>query len=138
VTDNNTPRASDVRARYEWRKVEAPKTWRPKAIGEELAGFYGGKTSRNGTFGQYEVVIVHIPRRGSFMISGTRILQLIDTSGIKLGWPIRIVWKGVIALPPPPEDKTMKVFEVYVAEGDPVAPEELPRLKEERASTEPQ
>jgi hypothetical protein len=60
----------DLKYRYQWKKIEAPKTWRPKINGEELTGFYGGKTVRKGQFGQYDIVIVHVPRRGSFTISG--------------------------------------------------------------------
>lgn len=121
----------DLRSRYGWKKIEAPKTWRPKALGEELVGFYGGKTSRNGKFGQYEVVIVHVPARGTFMISGVRAIQLVDASGIGEGWPVRIVWRGKVRLPENTdgEVREMKVFDVFVAEGDPLNPEELPGVK---------
>jgi len=79
--DNQKPREiTDLRGRYEWKKIEAPKMWRPRMIGEELVGFYGGKTTRNGQWGQYEVVLVHVPGRGSFMLSGVRIIQLADAS----------------------------------------------------------
>ncbi len=117
-------------SRYEWKKVEAPKTWRPKHNGEELVGFYGGKTSRTGQYGQYEVVLIHVPRRGTFMISGTRIVQLADAANINVGWPIRVVYLGTVALA---EEKTMKQFDVFVAEGDPVSPDELPVLKEDQS-----
>lgn len=82
----------DLRARYAWKKVEAPKTWRPSTNGEELTGFYGGKTLRNGQWGQYEVIVVHVPHRGTFMVSGTRVIQLVDAADIQTGWPIRIVY----------------------------------------------
>lgn len=119
---------SDVRARYEWRKIEAPKTWRPKMNGEEIAGFYGGKTMRNGRFGQYEVVLIHVPKRGLFMISGTRIVQLIDAAAVVIGWPVRVIWRGSVALD---DDKTMKTFDVFVAETDPIAADELPAVKQQ-------
>jgi len=48
----------DLRERYGWKKVVAPKAWRPEATGEELIGFYGGKTTRTGAYGQYDVVLV--------------------------------------------------------------------------------
>jgi len=124
-TDERVPReVTDVRARYEWKKVEAPRTWRPRANGEELAGFYGGKTSRNGEYGSYDLVIVHVPARGSYLISGTRAIQLFDAANLTIGWPVRVVWRGKIAIPD--SDKTMKNFDVYVAEGDPCSPEDLP------------
>lgn len=122
----------DLRSRYQWKQVEAPKTWRPKMLGEELVGFFGGKTTRNGSFGQYEVVLVHVPVRGSFMVSGVRIIQLIDASGIETGWPVRIVWRGRMALPATAdgEVREMKNYEVFVAEGDPVAAGDLPKILE--------
>jgi hypothetical protein len=53
--------ADRLRAQYNWRKVHTPLPWRPDAIGEELVGFYGGKSLRDGPHGQYEVVLVHVP-----------------------------------------------------------------------------
>jgi len=124
----------DLKSRYEWKQVEAPKTWRPKMLGEELIGFFGGKTLRNGRYGQYEVVLVHVPRRGSFMISGTRVSQLIDAAGIDIGWPVRVAWRGQMTLPEKEGDeekKYMKLFDVFIAEGDPVSPGDLPAIKEQ-------
>lgn len=112
-------------ARFEWKKVRAPQTWRPKEDGEELVGFYGGKTLKNGKFGQYEVVIVHVPTRGSYLVSGTSIIQLIDGACVRPGHPICIVWGGVKALT---GDRTMKQFELRIAEGDPLEEELLPQL----------
>jgi len=111
----------DLRARYDWKKVEAPKAWRPQASGEELVGYYGGKTVRNGQWGQYEVILVNVPRRGIFMMSGTNIVQLVDAASIDIGHPIRVVWKGKIKLD---KDKEMKVFEVFVATDEEVGVEE--------------
>jgi len=119
----------DLRERYEWKQVEAPKMWRPRMLGEELVGFFGGKSVRNGRFGQYEVVLVHVPRRGSFMVSGTRVSQLVDAAGVGEGWPVRIVWRGHVVLAGE-EERKMKLFDVFVAEGDPLSPEEMPRMKE--------
>lgn len=118
----------DLTTRYEWKKIEAPKRWNPKMLGEELVGFYSGKTIRNGKFGQYEVVLVTVPRRGVFMVSGTRIVQLVDAAVIEPGWPIRIVWRGSIKLPGE-EERSMKNFEFFIAEGDPVAVEDLPQIR---------
>jgi hypothetical protein len=121
----------DLHGRYKWKKVERPHPWRPKEPGEELVGFYGGKTLRSGKFGQYEVVIVHVPCSGTLMLSGIQIIQLVDAACIEVGWPIRIVWKGLEELGEGDiegEAKRMKTFEVYVAEGDPLAVGDLPKV----------
>lgn len=120
----------DLRARYAWKQVEAPKTWRPKMPGEELVGYFMGKTMRNGRFGQYEVVLVLVPHRGVFMISGTRIVQLADTAAVATGWPIVVVWRGSLPLPvnDDGEVRSMKLYDLFVAEGDPLSAEEMPRV----------
>ncbi len=123
-----------LREKYEWKKVEAPKTWRPKFNGEELVGFYGGRTMRSGSFGQYEVVIIHVPARGSFMVSGTQVIQLIDASCVEVGDPVRVVWGGYLALGEADDGraKKMKLFTVYVVEGERLASDDMPALKEQR------
>jgi len=95
-----------------WRKINAPQTWRPEA-GDELIGFYGGRTKREGSFGQYEVVIVLVPYKGAFMVSGTALIQLCDAATLIRGDAIRILYLGMKDLP---EDKQMKMFELYVGE----------------------
>lgn len=123
-----------LREKYEWKKVEAPKTWRPKYNGEELVGFYGGRTIRSGSFGQYEVVIVHVPGRGSFMLSGTQLIQLIDAASADVGDPIRVVWGGYLKLGEAEDgrEKKMKQFTVFVVDGERLAPEDMPAIKESR------
>lgn len=121
--------AVDLKARYAWKPVEIPKTWRPRTLGEELVGFFGGKSVRNGAYGQYEVVLVHVPGRGSFMLTGVRIVQLADASGVDVGWPVRIVWHGTKKIDTDDgEERRMKLFDLFVAEGDPVAEGDLPRI----------
>lgn len=112
--------------KFDWKKVHAPKTWAPRDIGEELVGYYGGRTMRNGAFGQYEVVIVHVPYRGSWMVSGTEIIQLLDSAAIQKGHPIRVVFKGMLALG---GERTKKRFDLLIAEGDALSEEELPELR---------
>lgn len=126
VPKEATPKLQD---KYEWKKVEAPRRWNPHNPGDELCGFYGGKTLRTGSYGQYEVVLVHVPNKGTFMVSGVRIVQLVDASGVEVGWPVRIIWGGTVALSDAP-DRRMKTFQFFVAEGEPVAPERLPKIKE--------
>ena len=119
--------------RYKWKKVVAPKAWKPKLPGDELAGFYGGKTVRTGTYGQYEVVLVHVPGDGVRMISGVRIAQLVDAAMIEVGWPVRIQWEGLLKYD---GEKTMKQFSLLVAEGDPLSAEDLPQIKGTEAAIE--
>jgi hypothetical protein len=118
--------------RYKWKEVHAPKTWHPTMPGSELAGFYGGRTSRRGSFGQYDVILVHVPVRGSYMVSGTKLMQLVDSAMIEIGHPIRIVWEGHLPLGKSEsgEEKRMKLFRVLVAEGDPIDAEDLPRVSQ--------
>lgn len=113
--------------RYNWKQVVTPKVWRPTFIGEELVGFYGGKSQRRGSFGAYDVIIVHVPQRGALIISGTQALQLIDASGIAVGGPVRFIHQGSLDLP---GDRTMKCFELFVPDDEqPLAAEHLPRIK---------
>ena len=124
----------NLRSRYTWRKVERPMPWKPRLEGDELIGFYGGKTIRNGKFGQYEVAIVHVPNAGSFMLSGVAAIQSFDTANLDIGWPVKVIWKGMRDLGQDKESgkkKEMKLFDVYVAEGDPIAAGELPALAPE-------
>lgn len=99
--------------RYDWKRVHASKAWSPRAVGAELVGFYGGRTTRNGAYGQYDVVLVHVPKRGSYMVSGCQILQLADSALLEPGDPMRIVFMGYEPLA---NDKKMRVLELYVSE----------------------
>ena len=121
--------AEHIRERYEWKKVHAPKAWRPKDPGTELIGYFGGKTVRNGAFGQYEVVLVHVPLQGSYMVSGAHLIQLIDASMVNVGWPLRIVWLGMHLLD---NGFNVKQFEIFVADGDPLHEDALPKIKGRR------
>lgn len=119
----------EVKNTYEWKKVAAPKRWNPRDPGEELCGFYVGKTARSGTYGRYEVVLVDVPDSGTFMVSGVRIIQLVDASQVEPGWPVRIVWRGYQPVGGV-QGKEMKMFDFFVADGEPTAPERLPKIKE--------
>lgn len=105
-----------LRARFEWVKVDAPKVWRPTPD-QELIGFYGGYTKKNGSFGPYDVVLVHVPRYGSFTVSGTQLIQLVDAAVLQKGDPVRIIYRGTKDLD---GDKRVKLFELLVASDDEV------------------
>lgn len=128
-SDPSTPSTDAVNRmleRFRWKKVEAPRAWAPTIVGEELAGFYAGRTLRKGRYGQYEVVLVAVPGEGMRMISGTQIIQLVDAGQFTVGQPIRIAWYGYKELQGP-EDKPrqMKLFEVFRVEMEAVTAEEL-------------
>ncbi len=94
-----------------WRKIDAPRTWNPTQVGEELIGNYGGRTMRSGAFGQYEVVLIHTDDR-AFMVSGVRIIQLIDAAILESFETIRIVFQGWQAIAG--GEKKMRLFDLYV------------------------
>lgn len=112
-----SPPEAEKPSEIRWHKLERPRDWRPNA-GEDLAGYYIGKTMRNGPYGQYEVVLIAVPvddgMSRPLMVSGVQILQAIDGSGIQPGKFIRVVFGGY-------EDITggrqRKRFDVYAAEG---------------------
>ena len=116
---------ASIRERYQWRKVVAPKPWYPEVEDAELVGFYGGRTLRSGVNGQYEVVIIHVPIEGTYMLTGTQLIQLMDASMIQIGHPIRVIWKGTKVTA---NGYKMKMFEVMVADGEAIAEEDLPEV----------
>lgn len=103
--------------KIKWRKIKAPSVWRP-IPGDELIGRYVGRTTRDGQYGQYEVVAISVPYRGVYMISGTMIIQLTDSAMLTRGDAVRVVFVGEKDLRS--EDDTrrryMKKFELYVGE----------------------
>ena len=102
-----------IRVRYKWRKIKAPQVWRPEVIGQEVVGFYGGQTVRDGKWGQYRIVIVHTPLVGSYTLSGAAICNLVDASAVPMGHPVRIVWQGHKDLG---DGRTLKMYELFVAD----------------------
>lgn len=118
-----------------WKKIEAPQKWRPRGASDELTGYYGGKTVRSGTHGQYWVIIVHVPVSGesdmvTYLISGTVLITLIDAAGIGEGHPIKIVYHGDVYTG---VDRYYKKFSLYIAEGASLPPEFLPRFAREKS-----
>lgn len=117
--------ADDIRERFKWRKVTSPRPWTPKEVGDRLVGYYGGRTVRTGKHGQYEVALVHVPLDGCYMLTGVRIIQLIDASMIGIGHPIQVIWQGLVDTA---GGHQMKTFEVLVAEGDALPAEAMPEV----------
>lgn len=116
---NNATKLRDMK----WRKISAPRIWAPKEDGAELTGYYAGRTKRDGVHGQYEVVTVLVPYKGAFMISGTMVIQLADAAMLARGDAVRIVYKGRKQLD---EDREMKLFELYVGEGEALSEADMP------------
>jgi len=97
-------------------------------VGEELVGFYGGRTLRSGSFGQYEVALVHVPHAGSFTVTGSALIRLLDAAGIGKGHPVRIVWQGTRKTQ---NNHDEKQFELLVADLETIAAEDLPEIEAE-------
>lgn len=123
--------AIELHELHQWRKVEAPAYWSPTEVGEELCGFFINKSTRSGQYGDYEVVLVAVPGRGAFVITGTRLVQLVDASGVTPGQPVRIVWQGLQSLGYDGEGnkRTLKLYDFYVADGEPLSAAELPSIR---------
>lgn len=115
-----------LREQYKWKKVQAPKTWNPRRYGEELVGYYGGKTTRVGPFGSYEVVIVHVPIDGPYLVSGTQVVQAADAALLTHGSPVRLIFRGRKDIS---GGRTMKQIEMYVPTGESIPVDELPELQ---------
>lgn len=114
--------ASSKLKTMKWREVSAPKLWRPKD-GEELIGYYAGRTTRDGQHGQYEVVTVLVPYKGAFMVSGTMLIQLADAAMLSRGDAVRIVFVERQAID---DERHMKVFKLFVGESEALAEAEMP------------
>lgn len=105
-----------------WREVKAPTSWRPKK-GEELVGYYMGRTKKHGKWGQYEVLTVLVPYKGVVMVSGVMVIQLADVAMFTPGDAIRIVYEGQKELS---GDRSMKMFKLFVGDGVALPINEIP------------
>ena len=123
LTPSPSDAVEDIRERYQWQKIQRPKPWKPDEVGDELIGYYGGTSLRDGRFGQYTVALIHVPLQGTWMVSGTQIIQMIDGAVVPHGHPIKITWKGMKKLG---GDRQMKLFEVEIGIGEAVPEEALP------------
>lgn len=77
-----------------WRKVVAPRTWRPHP-GDILVGYYGGRSIATGAHGQYDVALVHDFDLQSWLISGVGLIRLLDAGRCNENDVIKIVFKGM-------------------------------------------
>lgn len=118
--------SADIIERYNWKRLETPRAWAPKA-GDELAGYYLGATLRDGAFGQYSVVLVAVPSEGVYMVSGTIIIQLVQSAFIPTGSPLRIRFDGLAETT---MGRQMKKFEVSVPDGEALDEQSIPAIKQ--------
>ncbi len=101
--------------KFQWRKVTGPRVWRPKD-GDEIFGFYAGQTAKKGQFGEYTVILVRVPEVGTLTMSGTHIVQLVDSALITVGAPVHITFKGYKDLD---STRSMKLFDLEVGDVNP-------------------
>lgn len=118
--------ADKLKEKYKWTKVHTPHAWYPKP-GDELVGYYNGRTLRNGRHGQYEVVLVSVPYKGTMTVSGTGLINLIDSASIQKGHPICVKFIGLKELE---NEKSFKQFELLIADGEVLPVEALPEVKQ--------
>ena len=116
---------TELRDRYNWRAVTSPQHWRPIEPGAEIVGYYGGRTIKEGNYGQYEVVIVHVPHDGAYTLSGSKIIQLLDAALINVGDPIRVIWQGYKETA---KGHHMKVYDLLVTDGEALPATVLPEI----------
>lgn len=126
MSDKERMTAERLRERYAWKEVQVPKVWRPEP-GEELVGFYGGRTLKNGIYGQYEVALVHVPFKGAYTVSGTGLIQLLDTGMVAKGHPVRILFEGKKDLG---DDMEKKMFTLFAVDLDAIDEADLPRVNQ--------
>lgn len=95
-----------------WRKVKAPKAWRPTIAGEVLVGELLGRSTRTSHGDSYGVVVLNTDK-GKQIVSGVVITSLFDAAMLPDGAMVRIVYRGnVDSL----AGRTYRDFDLYVAE----------------------
>lgn len=115
-----------ILAKYKWRKVEAPKPWRP-GVGDEVVGYYLSTSQRNGEHGRFTAVYVAVPGDGVRYITGVRIVDLIAASMVARGEPVRIIFDG---LETTGSGRQMKTFSLYVSYAERADETDLPQVRE--------
>lgn len=96
-----------------WRKVEAPKTWRPAEGGDELIGIYVGSTEIvGGQFGDYVARFIRDDNGETWRISGARVEQLFV--GVQNGARVKLIYNGSKPFQTTDgEVRTMKDFDLF-------------------------
>lgn len=90
-----------------WKRVKAPRVWRP-GEGEVLIGIYRGRRPKIGQHGPYEVAMIETTELGSFTVSGSVVMGMLES--VVEGTVVRIEYFG---LKPGHGERTYKAFEVF-------------------------
>lgn len=96
-----------------WKRVKAPRVWRP-ADGEILIGVYRGRRPKSGSHGPYEVALIETTELGSFTVSGSVVMSLLES--VPEGETVRIEFLGYRSCANNAEH-TYKAFEVFQLDG---------------------
>lgn len=95
-----------------WRKIRAPKAWRPSE-GDVLEGVYLGPKEAEGQYGPYtKYIVAEDLSSESFFLSGTVVDTLFTTSLIQPGMRVRLVFLGLVET----ASGAYKNFDMYVKE----------------------
>lgn len=77
-----------------WVKVQGTKWWNPSKAGEVLEGRFTGLVTVPGEHGTFRAVRVCTSDGQVWMVSGTRAVQLVEDSGLKLSEAVRLEFTG--------------------------------------------
>lgn len=105
----NDSAATTISHGKKWRQVSAPKVWRPKD-GDTLVGAYGGISIKKGMHGEYRNLIVRTDNE-TFLVSGTKIMSLVDASGVETLQNVRVVYKGLVDVG---NEHPMKDYDLFI------------------------
>ncbi len=94
-----------------WTKVTTPRAWHPTKPGAELIDYYAGRSTCDGAFGQYDVVLVAVPGVGMMTVSGVKPLSAVEASGVQLRTPVKFVFNGLKDIG---RENKLKDIDVYV------------------------
>jgi len=99
-----------------WKRVKAPKPWKPQEVGETLVGQFLGMKDKTGQHGPYQVALIKCPDGEVRSVSGTVAMTLFQAAAFELGSTptIRLVWQGLRG--ELNGDHTYKDFDLYVAD----------------------
>lgn len=96
-----------------WRKVEAPRTWRPKEKGEALVGIYAGSQKRVGPHGEYNAHFVRDEQYGeSWLLSGAKLDVLFIS--VQPGSRVQVIFNGREPFEVAGEQREAKEFDLYL------------------------
>lgn len=105
---NKKPEPDIIAAGKRWHKVNGAKKWEPQ-VGEVLVGIYQGSSERNGQHGTYRAIVIKVGDN-AFRVTGVKIVELVEDSGIQPGDDVCIVYGGTQLTN---SGYNVKLFELY-------------------------